>query len=243
MDNQWGKLETNLVPEYSAWKKKDDKASRGALLKKLQPSIDRGISANVGRQVSPVLRGSARKLALNSLKTYDHSRARLGTHVINHMQGLRRIARKQQQVLPVPERVAIDRNFIQRATVELEDRLGRDPTMSELADHTKLSESRIKKVQKHSYPVYEGSLLAVTGESGGHLPAVEHEQMPLLIRAVYDDLDPVSQNIMAWTMNLHGKTYSNQEIAARLKLSPGAVSQRKAIIQMKLDELEQRGLF
>lgn len=245
MDGEWGQLDKNLIPEYSAWKKKPDKSSRGALLRKLQPSIDRGISAHVGKSTSPVLRSSARRLALGALDTYDPQRARLSTHVINHMKGLRRIARQQQQVLKMPERVALDRNFLFKAETELTDTLGREPTITELADHTRLSERRIRKVQSFANPVYEGSLLAMTnGEGGGGFePQVEQESMDTISRAVYEDLDPTNQNIMAWTLGLNGRQYSNQQIASKLGLTPGAVSQRKQVIQSRLDEVQELGLF
>lgn len=45
-------------------------------------------------------------------------------------------------------------------------------------------------------------------------------------------------------MGLHGKPIlQNQAIAAKLGISPGAVSQRKARIQAKLDMREELGVF
>ena len=56
------------------------------------------------------------------------------------------------------------------------------------------------------------------------------------LKIVYDDLQPVDQRVMELTLGLNGQSkLSNQEIAARLRISPGAVTQRKAKIQAVLD--------
>lgn len=240
------KLEPDYEQEYNAWKEKPNPQTTGRLLRKVQPAIDKGIHAHVGKQVSPVLRSSARKVALQAIRSYNPQQAKLGTHIINHMKGLRRIGRQQQQILRTPERVSLDQSFLAAAEAELGDRLGRSPSVTELADHTGLSVRRITKVRSYQQPVYEGSLLSMQqqGEDAGFLPAVEHSSMDVVTRAVYDDLDPINQQIMDWSLGLHGrKPLSNQEIAAKLKLTPGAVSQRKAIIQARLDEMEELELI
>jgi DNA-directed RNA polymerase specialized sigma subunit len=66
----------------------------------------------------------------------------------------------------------------------------------------------------------------------------------MAVEAVYGDLDGMGQQIMEWTLGLHGSPMlSNQEIAQKLKLSASAVSQRKAVIQKRLDAMLDIGLF
>ena len=143
----------------------------------------------------------------------------------------------------MPERVALDQNFLFQAETELEDRLGREATTSELADHTGISMRRIGKIRSYKAPMYEGSLLAQqSGDDDPYLPAVENDRGQYVIRAVYDDLDETNQQIVEWTLGLYGKPkLSNQQIAARLRMTPGGVSQRKATIQQRIDEMEQLG--
>lgn len=240
------RLEKEFEPEYNAWKTQPSPATTGALLRKVQPAIDRGVFANVGKDAGPVLRSSARRLALEALRTYDPQRARLSTHVINHMQGLRRLSRQQQQVLRVPERVSLDQTYLMKAEVELSDQLGRDPSTLELADYTGISPKRITKVRSYRPPIAEGSLMAMMSPEGGEgsMPSVEHGNLDVVMRAVYEDLDPINQKIIEWTLGLNGqKQLSNQLIASKLRLTPGAVSQRKAQIQARLDEMSQHGIF
>jgi len=57
-------------------------------------------------------------------------------------------------------------------------------------------------------------------------------------------MDATNQKIMEWTFGLYGSPQlSNQAIAQRLKLSPGAISQRKANIQRILDQEQDLSVF
>lgn len=237
------KIEDDFAPAFNAWKQKPTKQTMGLLLTQVQPAIDKGVAANVGKQVSPVLRSSARKLAIGAIRSYDPVKAQLSTHIINHMKGLRRIGRQQQSIIHVPERIAIDQHFLSQSQAELEDQLGREPTTSELADHTGISMRRIGKIRSYKSPVYEGSLLnQQSGEDDPYLPAVETDRAHYVIKAVYDDLDETNQQIIEWTLGLYGKPkLTNQQIAARLRMTPGGVSQRKALIQKHIDQMEQLG--
>jgi len=239
-------LESDFSQEFTAWQTTPTPQTTGQLLRKLQPTIDRGIRANVGPRVSPVLRSQARKLTLSALDTYEPHRAKLGTHVTNHLKGLRRAARQQRQVLRMPERVSLDQTFLLDAEEELQDKLGYEPSATELADHTGISKDRIRYVRGFRHPVAEGSLLAATvsGEDAGFAPAVTQDDTPLVLEATYNDLGTTNQKIMDWTLGLHGvPKLSNQAIASRLGLTPGAVSQRKAVIQKQINDMKQYDLF
>jgi hypothetical protein len=61
---------------------------------------------------------------------------------------------------------------------------------------------------------------------------------------VYDDLDPRNQFIMERAFGMHGHRRINPtQIAKAMKLSPGAISQRMALIQNKIDAVEDAGVF
>lgn len=240
-----GKLELDFEPDYMAWKKDPNKKTMSNLLTKIQPAIDRGVSAHIGRRVSPVLKSHARRLGMEAIRSYQPHEARLSTHVINRLKGLKRIARKQQNVLSVPERVSLDQGRLFEAETELEDRLGRTASTMELADHTGLSTKRITHIRKFRPAISEGSILTgANQEQGIGLPAVETAPGNAVVEAIYGDLDPVNQQVLEWTLGLHGQTpLPNKQIAAKLNLTPGAISQRKLAIQKKLDELQQLSIF
>jgi hypothetical protein len=112
--------------------------------------------------------------------------------------------------------------------------------MYEIADKTGISVKRINYVSKFRYPMSQGSFSGM-GEEENEMfsPAVEQGPSNTWFEFVYSDLDPTNQKIMEWTLGLHGqKPLSNQAIARKLRMTPGAVSQRKAKIQYILNQEE-----
>ena len=238
-DNPY-KLESKYSAPYDLWKRNPTPSNAGALLKTVQPEIERGISAHVG-QSNPILKSRARRMALTAIKSYDPSRARLGTHIVNQLQGLKRVSRQQTQILPIPERVSIDRNNVERTKAELGDELGREPNLDELADKTGLSVRRLSYIQKFRYPIAEGTIdhRMSQEEGAGFMPAVQQKDSDSWTQFVYSDLDNTNKKIMEWTLGMHDQpVLSNLAIAKKLQITPGAVSQRKAIIQKVLDQQE-----
>ena len=242
-------LEPEFAEPYMKWRTEQTPENNSAMLNAVQPILNKGVAAYAGPNPSPITQSRARLIALKALQTYDPGQARLSTHITNHLQGLRRITRQEQQILSVPERMSMDAGHITQASAELEDRLGREPTMHELADHTKLSTGRIQKIQGMQSPMAEGTMEAATmdPESGPMSPATRSPRQGGThpsVEMVYHDLDPTSQKILEYSLGLYNRPIlQNKEIAARLRLSPGAISQRKAILQRKLDEAQDYNLF
>lgn len=242
------KLEPEFEKEYSAWKTDPSPSNSTKLLQKLRPISDRAITMHVGKS-SKNMHGQAKKIILNTLPNYDPTKAGLSTYLTHQLQALKRVARTQTQVLKIPERILIDQGRMVEATNELKDRLGRDPTDTELADFAGFSTKRLEHIRKFAQPLAEGTVLKGIGdeESGGFIPGTRNimgEDLDPWIEAVYFDADPVSKKIIEWTFGLHGsKTLTNKEIASRLGLSPGAISQRKAVIQKQINSRPPEGFI
>jgi DNA-directed RNA polymerase specialized sigma subunit len=221
-----------------SWQKNPDKHQTGLLLRELDPVINRAIQAHTGTP-NPLMRSRARRMALEALRRYDPAQGtKISTYLFGQLHGLKRVARRQQQVLTVPERVSLERGRLQRATQDLQDELGREPSEGELGDRMGLSVKRIENIRRFGNPVAESQLQNV-GTGGLYRPAVEQQDSEAWLDFVRSDLDPMNQKIMDHTLGRQGvRMLSNQDLANQLKLSPGAVSQRKAQIQQKLD-LEQ----
>lgn len=241
------RLETDLSADFAAWKKNPSREASAVMLTKLQPTINRGLQTYLGNNVSPNLRAKAKQMALQALATYDPQKSKLSTHVINHLQGLRRASRRSQQVLSVPERVSYDRALVAEQSAQLRDETGRDPSALELADRTGLSVKRLKYLEQFHRPVAEGTLDALVneeGESGGFSPTIVGGKTDTYLELLYHDLDGTNQKILEWSTGLHGsKVIPNQLIAKKLGISPGAVSQRRATLQSRLDELQEMNIF
>ena len=160
-------LEPDFEPDFAAWKATPNPHQTTLLLGRLQPTIDKAISAHVGNS-DPIIRSRAKQLTLQAVKTYDPMKAKLSTHLFNQLQGLKRIYRKQNQIISVPERISLGQGQLLSADAELQERLGRDPTSGEIADYTGLSLRRIKQIRTApSNAMPEGYYDGLDTEEGG----------------------------------------------------------------------------
>jgi len=230
-------LEPKYEEIYSQWRKKPDKATTAKMLSAVSVDIDRAIFASAGAS-NPLLRSRAKLMAVQAMKRYDPTQSALGTHIINSLQGLKRVNRQQNQIISVPERVFYDQNYLRGAETEFELDNGRTATDEELADATGLSSRRIKHVRKFHPGISEGAL-SVDDEDAefSNAPAIlNRRDNGAFLRVVYDDADNVDKKIMEWSFGMNGNSIlPGHVIATKLRISPGAVSQRKAKIQSSLD--------
>lgn len=234
-------LEPDMRKPYDAWKATPGPAANAAMLKHLEPTIQGAIRTHVG-EPNPLLVSRARKLTLEGLGTYDPRRGRLQTHLYNHLQGLKRVNRQQTQILSVPERIQLDHYQLGRVEEELTNELGREPSDGELTDRTGFSMKRLAALRRYNPAVAEGAMTdPETGagfEGAAHDPQAERSRVALQL--VYDELDPHHQKVMEYALGLNGRrALPNDMIAAKLKRSPGAISQAKKRIQDMLDEMDE----
>jgi DNA-directed RNA polymerase specialized sigma subunit len=238
-------IDPDLNEAYGTWSLDRSPEANAVILKTLDPVIDKAVRTHTGTH-NPLLKSKARKMTLKALGSYDPQRGRLQSHLYAQLQGLKRTHAQQSHIMQAPERIRLEKRGLSMAKQELEDELGREPTDSELAIRTGLSVKRISKIRTYRPAASEGFLASI-GDAGGLAPAVkspEEERNTAWARLVYDDLGPMDRKIMEWSLGLNGQpTLSNQEIAVRLKRSPGAVSQRKMIIQKMLHQEQELSPF
>jgi DNA-directed RNA polymerase specialized sigma subunit len=240
------RLEPQFAPAFHAWSADPSPAKSDDFLKAIDPVVQEGLNVYGGRNNNPMMRSRARRIALEAASKYDPAKAGLKTHLMAHFQGLRRYGAQQSQVIKVPEAVALDQQHLTESETELRDQFGRDPSDLELADHTGLSRKRIAHIRGYRPAVAEGRLASLAdqdeegGAGGGFDPAVEGPDRSMLrAQFLYHDLDPHDQVILEYGLGLNGSPkLPAAQIARRLRISPGAVSQRASRIQQKLDELE-----
>jgi len=236
-------LEPEFDEPFKAWKANQTPEGNAAILQSLQPVIEKGVKTHVG-ETNPILVSRARQLTLQGLRSYDPSRSRLQTHLYNQYQGLKRINRQLTQPVHIPERVQFDNYQLQQYTQELADKLGRDPTDTELANHSGFSRRRIGHIRKAQTGIPEGQMETLTP---GFVPGVQtgnDNASQMWQEMVYDELDPLDQRILEHTLGMHDAAkISNKALAKKLGRSPGAISQRKARIQAMLDRESELSPF
>jgi DNA-directed RNA polymerase specialized sigma subunit len=235
---------------YTQWQNTKNPETNTALLGTLQPVIDTAVMSYAGQNASPTIRSRARLMALKALDTYDPQKGNVRTHLLSQLQSLRRLSAQTQNIISIPEQVGLDYGRLTESETELTDQLGRDPTDDELADHTGLSKKRIQKIRVFNQPVSEGmTTREVTDEEsyGGDVASTipnSNRSADAWFNFVYEDLGPVDKLIADMTLGRNGRRKtSTQEIARRLNITPGAVSQRAAKIQAALDKQYTQGNF
>lgn len=231
-------LEQEFAEPFNTWQQKQTPENSATLLKTIHPVLTSAIR-QFGIQNSPTMQSRARIIALGAMKRYDPSKAKLRTYLLTQLQGLRRHAAKELQILSVPEQVALDLGHTRNAENELRDKLGRDPSEMELSEHTKLSPKRLSYI-RHARPSMAESAFNRSTDEGDDVYSppiqVPTSNVKHWHELVYHDLSPVDQLIMEHTFGMHDKPIlQNIEVARKVGVSPGAISQRKARIQQKLD--------
>ena len=110
------KPSSNIEPEfdehYNLWKPNQSPEQNDMMVGKLKPIIDSALKTYVGAEASPSIRLQAKRMALDGLRSYDPEKSKLKTHMMWHLQGLKRASAKSNQILNVPERVRIDSHYV-----------------------------------------------------------------------------------------------------------------------------------
>jgi len=228
---------------WQRWQSRRTPAANTRFLQDMSPLIDRAVAAYAPKS-SQTARSHAKLLALQAANSYDPQRSSLNAHLMSQLRGLQRIAAKQAQPISVPERVLMEHKHVQQTAAELQDSLLRPATAVELADATGLSTKRIAYLRTYKPGLSESQVSTpLTAGDSEYEPAVRgNDRWMQRVHFLYDDADPTDQTILEHTYGLHGAPKLEMgEIARKVKLSGGAISQRTKRLQGKLDELE--GVF
>ena len=212
-----------------------DKAARTDVLRELEPTITRAVSAFAGGDQS--YKTQARLLALDAVSSYDPSKgASLDTHVYGNLRRLQRLSAQRGNLTKVSENAALERLQIQRAIREWTADNGTDPTTEDISVATGLSRKRIDAVMNNKPVLSESMLQTPEGESLVGAPDTDRA-LDLYNHAIYDELDAKDRKIYEWCTGYgKGEKLPNTEIAKRLNMTPAAVSQRLNKISQKFIE-------
>jgi len=227
---------------FKEWKRNPSADNTVALLEAAKPVIESAIQAY--GHGNPAVRTKAKVLALGAFKTYDPSKGtKLRTHLMTQLQPLIRHVRNYENIASIPERVSADLYLMNQAKKEFIDKHRRDPTDHELADHTGLSARRIAHVRGFARgDIAESGLKEMDeGEMSIMYPGVaKADPAQIWLEYVHHDATPTDRQILEWKTGYNGqKILTTTEIAKRLGLTPGAVSQRAAKLAERLAEGQQ----
>jgi hypothetical protein len=207
---------------YKDWSRSKAPQDMDRVLTHAKDIIEKGITAYSGVD-SPLMRSRAKVLAIQAIKSYDSkSGSALPSWIMTNLQGLTRY-RQRASPIKIPERVQYELHHLNQSEQELTDTLGRDPSVDELSDRTGLSPKRITYIKKFGKSLRtEGSF--IDEEGGSYLPGIPDDSWEnVWAEFVYHDLDPINKKIYDMLVK---ESRPLNEVAAKLKISSSAVSQR-----------------
>lgn len=206
--------------------------------------IDSVVHNMVGK-VSPVARTRADLLAAEAITKYDSSRGiPLKNWIAQGLLPMHRVAKQVTEVIGVPEQVRRESAILNRARGELSEKLMREPSQEELADHTGIPVKRQSRISKGTmWTTSEGHFqnqLEAGGDSAeDNTPGIPVDPRQELHAYLYHDLDDTDRQIFQHRTGFRGApVLPNHVIAAKLNLTPSAVSQRAQRIQSRLEAAE-----
>lgn len=228
----------NLDSTWTQWKNTGAQEDYNKLLKEAEPVINSAITSYAPNS-SPAVKSKAKVLASKAIKSYDPTKGtKLKTHLHVQLQPIQREAGTYSTVY-APERVRMDLSKLKQMQRQFFDEQGREPNDDELADFTGLSKKRLEHIRKFDRNLLPEGMLEETSDTGSGLPRTQ-EAAYLWEDYVYNELGPKDKLIYDLKTGRHGgDPLGTGDIARKLGISAGAVSQRLAKIASRIEEGKQ----
>lgn len=168
---------------------------------------------------------SVKKHMKKALETWDPEKAQMNTHIMHRMNKVKRDVSQYQN----PSRLAEASHWnvvnFQNVQSNLQEEFGRPPSHDEIA---KVMGSRPEEVARLQSGTRR-DLAAVEGQNMWQTP--EHVQRQTMLEDFAHELTPVEKEIFHMTFGMAGHEPTQaKDIAARLGVTPGYVSQIKGDI-------------
>jgi len=178
-----------------------------------------------------VVLAEAYKLAHKAARSFDTKKdVKFSTHLTNQLKKLSRISTMYGSNVRLPENKQFKLQRINNAEAELKDSLGRDPSLLELSEYTKIPLAQINQIKQHRTGEISISNLQYT-------PVFVDNTNDDWLHFVYHDLTDIDRLIFEHKTGFGGKkVMNNNDIASKLKLSPSTVSNRSKIIADKISD-------
>lgn len=232
--------------ELELWRqyKAGDDSAKVQLLGSLQPVIKSQVNRfrNSGLPVH-ALELEGKRLANIALNSFDPDKAQLNTHVMNNLKKLSRFSTTYQNIGHIPEPRVLLLGKYNTVYANLEDELGREPTINELADHMHVPPAEINRLQLELRNDLQMELPADDAEEGGFFmyvaPDMEDPKKREAIEFVYFDADPINKKIMEYRIPGIGgsEKLTDTQIKAKLGLTETEYKKRRNQIAEQIKEL------
>lgn len=217
------------VDLYTQWAKTKSKQDMSALLKALNPLIQKEVNRASGSLPKAVLEAEAKKWAIEAIKKFNpNSGTQLSTYVTHYLAKVRRLNYEHQNMVRIPESRHLEYAGFKNALDTLKEQLSRDPTDTELAHHLNWKPYQVKK--------FKGMLYEDHFESGSERPseATKFDFQKTKFDYIHGLLDDHEKIIMKSLMDTSGKKTSSAELAKQLGVNQNRLSYLKTKMKKKI---------
>lgn len=218
------------------WQKTKDPDTFAELVMKYQPLINSYVNKfkTVGVSV-PALRAKANAQMIKAIKTYDikHQTAPT-THIYNQLQKVQRIAGESLQSGHIPEYRSIKRATFVTIRDNLNDRLGREPSVKEMSNELRWSQKEVSRM--NSELGAEVAQSRMTYDSFGQADPGTIRDRDLASYLYHsEDVDDRDRVILEHTFGYgNKKILKNKEIAKKLRTNEMAITRAKRKLAEKI---------
>lgn len=223
---------------WEAYKYKGDTAAAKELYDSMAPLIQ-GYTRTWSRSGVPTVAISSfgRQLFLRALDDYDPTKgAALGTHVRNHLGWrMNRFVNTYKNVARVNEKKDRMITSFKNAFEHLEVKLGREPSVLELAEELQIPESQVRDLLKSIRKELSASGLEA---SGFEMESKLDPRLQESLNALYYEASGEEQLVLEYSFGWKGRPKLNAaEIAARTGMSPTKISHIKKRLAERFERI------
>lgn len=236
------KIEKEYKDDYLMYKQTNSPKYLNNLLKKLSPVINTAIRSYTRSGVTPAVRLEAQKIIANTLNKYDPRTSPLKNFVLSQLRGLYRQTESNPMTVHVPEQWLLDNRRVRAVEQELISELGRQPSDAEIADRLHIPVQRVTKARKVPSINPDTAFVDSSSLETGKALKIKPETIKTWVQAIYAESDPKDQVILEHSLeppfDIFGKPkLSDKELSEKLNISLSNISQRKARLQSKINEI------
>jgi DNA-directed RNA polymerase specialized sigma subunit len=224
------------VQQILDWQKKRDPTAFTELVFKYQPIVNSVVNKYRTVGVSPsTLRAQASTQLIKALNTFKPDMgAKPSTHIWNQMQKVQRVATESLSSGHMPEYRSQKRSMFVTVRDNLEDRLGYEPNIDEMADELSWDRKEVARMNSE----LGGEVTASQADFDFFGNAVRGKSRDMILADyLYHDLKGKEKTVFEHVFGFGGKPIlNNKEIAKKLNTNEMAVVRMRRSMAGKIKE-------
>lgn len=220
--------------KIKTWQQTKDPALLTDLIIRYQPIVRSVVNKYKTTGVSKsALNAKAGAQLLNSLKSYDPGKGTVpSTHIWNSLQKVQRMAGESLMSGHIPEYRNIKKATFNTVKYNLEDRLGYEPNIKQMADELHWNQAEVQRMNNE----LAGETTASSAEFDfyGNSTQIANKDKDLF-DYLYNEVDDVDKIILEHTFGYGGKPIlKNKDIAKKLNINEMFVTRAKRRLSEKI---------